>query len=68
MEFNIALVNSITVNELVKKIGAKSEHGPERAGDIKHSLASVEATKALGDYSKYTFEEGLKETVEFYKC
>lgn len=41
--------------------------GPERKGDIPHSLASIEkAKKLLGYEPKYTLEQGLKEAVEWY--
>jgi UDP-N-acetylglucosamine 4-epimerase len=42
-------------------------HGPNRAGDIPHSLASVEKAKELMGYEPtHRLEEGLKEAVEWY--
>lgn len=42
-------------------------HGPNRAGDIPHSLASiVKAEKLLGYKPLFSMEEGLKEAVEWY--
>lgn len=42
-------------------------HGPNRVGDIPHSLASIDKAKALLDYNpKYSMKEGLKEAVEWY--
>ena len=42
-------------------------HGPNRAGDIPHSLASIEKAKRLMKYvPKYSFQEGLKEAVDWY--
>lgn len=42
-------------------------HGPERKGDIPHSLASIEkAKKLLGYNPKYSLKDGLKEAVEWY--
>lgn len=43
------------------------KHGPNRAGDIPHSLASVEKAKSLLGYEpQYKIKEGLKEAVEWY--
>lgn len=42
-------------------------HGTERAGDIPHSLASVDkATRLLGYEPTYNIEQGLKEAVSWY--
>ncbi|MCL2413894.1 MAG: SDR family oxidoreductase [Bacteroidales bacterium] len=42
-------------------------HGPERLGDIPHSLASVDkAKKLLGYDPKFNMKQGLKEAVEWY--
>lgn len=42
-------------------------HGPERMGDIPHSLASVEkAQSILGYIPMFNFREGLKLAVEWY--
>lgn len=43
------------------------KHGPNRAGDIPHSLASVEKAKEkLGYDPQFKIEEGLKEAVDWY--
>jgi len=43
------------------------EHGPERLGDIPHSLASVDKAKALLGYNPtHSLREGLKEAVKWY--
>ena len=45
----------------------KINHGPERLGDIPHSLASIEkATKLLGYQPSHSLEQGLKEAVKWY--
>ena len=42
-------------------------HGPNRIGDIPHSLASIEkAKKLLGYQPKYNMKKGLKEAVAWY--
>lgn len=42
-------------------------HGPERAGDIPHSLASIEkAGRLLGYKPTHRLEEGLREAVRWY--
>jgi UDP-N-acetylglucosamine 4-epimerase len=43
-------------------------HGPERSGDIPHSLASIEKAKRLLNYNpQYNVKRGLKEAVEWYR-
>lgn len=43
------------------------KHGPNRAGDIPHSLASVDKAKErLGYAPQYDIKKGLKEAVEWY--
>lgn len=42
-------------------------HGPDRKGDIPHSLASIDKAKDLLGYApKHHLEEGLKEAVSWY--
>ena len=49
----------------IAKIEVK--HGPNRAGDIPHSLASVDKAKELLGYDpQYKIETGLKEAIEWY--
>ena len=43
------------------------EYGPNRAGDIPHSLASIEkAKKLLGYDPQFSMQQGLKEAVHWY--
>jgi UDP-N-acetylglucosamine 4-epimerase len=43
------------------------KYGPEREGDIPHSLASIEKAKQLLKYSpEYSFEQGLSECMAWY--
>lgn len=45
----------------------KVSYGPERAGDISHSLASIEKAKRLLGYEpSHTLGQGLKESVKWY--
>lgn len=42
-------------------------HGPNRAGDIPHSLASIEKARTLLGYDpQFSIKEGLKEAVSWY--
>jgi len=43
-------------------------YGPERAGDIPHSLASIEkARKLLGYSPEFNVEQGMEEAVEWFR-
>jgi UDP-N-acetylglucosamine 4-epimerase len=43
------------------------DYGPNRAGDIPHSLASIEkAKRQLGYNPQYSMQQGLKEAVKWY--
>jgi len=72
--FNCATGRRITLNEtfvaLKELTGYKGtvKYAPERAGDIKHSLADITlAQKHLGYKVLVNFEDGLRRTVEWYK-
>lgn len=42
--------------------------GPDRAGDIKHSNASIEKAKQMIDYNpEWSFERGIQAAIEWYK-
>lgn len=72
---NVAVGQRITVNELADEMlrvygrpDLKPIHAPERAGDVKHSLADLTATKAaLGYEPVVSFTDGLKATLDWYK-
>jgi UDP-glucose 4-epimerase len=72
--FNLACNRRVTLNEtysllrsLTNYKGA-AKYGPDRAGDIKHSLADISlAGKYLGYKPEIDFEEGLKRTVAWYR-
>jgi UDP-N-acetylglucosamine 4-epimerase len=72
--YNIAKGEQTTLNELsgiLREISGKSikpVHGPERNGDIKHSLADVSKAKRLLGYDPATSPvEGLRKTFDWYK-
>jgi UDP-glucose 4-epimerase len=72
--FNVATAERADLNqtfELLKKITGYSgevSYGPERAGDVKHSLADLSrAQKHLGYRAQIQFEEGLRHTVAWYR-
>ena len=42
-------------------------YGPNRAGDIPHSLASIDKAKNLLGYDpKFSLQQGLKEAIDWY--
>jgi len=72
--FNIACNARTTLNDLVteinKVLGTNIEplFGPERAGDVKHSLAAIEKAEQLLGYSvPADFTTGLGRAVEWYR-
>ncbi|MBL7016443.1 MAG: SDR family oxidoreductase [Kiritimatiellales bacterium] len=70
--FNVAYGKRLTINDLAKKIieltgsSSKIKYAPERAGDVKHSMASVEKIKAAGFEPTSSFDEGLRATIDFF--
>ena len=77
--YNTAYGDRTTLNDMVSYLkeylsefdseisNVKIIHGPNRAGDIPHSLASIDKAKKLLNYTpKYSFQEGLKEAVKWY--
>lgn len=72
--FNVATGSRFDLNQtfqLLKKIigfNGEVKYAPERAGDVKHSLADLSRTeKHLGYKPLVSFEEGLRRTVEWYR-
>ena len=78
--YNIACGESTTINrmyEIIREslgvfdrgiLGIEPLYGPERAGDIRHSLASVEkAGRLLGYEPLVRIEEGLPATVSWFR-
>lgn len=71
--YNVAYGKKISINKLVDKIkrilNSKSEvfYKPERSGDVKHSLASVNKLRGLGFKPNSDFDIGLSETIKYFK-
>jgi len=72
--FNVATGQRVTLNETFQLLQGLTSYsgqpiyGPERGGDIKHSLADISKAEAqLGYRPKVNFEEGLRRTVEWYR-
>lgn len=77
--YNTAYGDRTTLKELINLLKDKLSkldskianvsivHGPNRAGDIPHSLASIEKAKTLLGYNpQFSIEEGLDQAVTWY--
>jgi UDP-N-acetylglucosamine 4-epimerase len=77
--FNTAYGDRNTLNDLVAYLkeflsahdariaDVAIEYGPNRAGDIPHSLASIDKAKVLLGYDpQFSLQEGLKEAIDWY--
>ena len=77
--FNTAYGDRNTLNDLMgylkeflsvynpKIADVAIEYGPNRAGDIPHSLASIDKAKTLLGYNpQFSLQEGLKEAIDWY--
>jgi len=73
---NVAKGDRTTVNELaamiIRAFGKEDElepvHEPARPGDVKHSLADISKARELMGYEpEYTLEDGLEETLNYFK-
>lgn len=77
--YNVAFGESTNLDELVealKQLLAKFDpeiakvdvvYGPERIGDVRHSLASiVKASTILGYKPEYNLQQGLERAIEWY--
>ncbi len=77
--YNVACGENTSLNELSQEIKNKLgdlvpkisdiefKYGPERKGDVRHSLAEIsKARKLLGYAPEVYFKEGLRKTVEWF--
>lgn len=71
--FNMACGDQVSLNEMVNMLqeisgkNIKPLYGPERAGDVKHSLASIEKiSNVLGYKPMFKFKQGLSMVYSHY--
>ncbi len=72
--FNVATGVRHTLNQTWRTLAQlagctlQAQHGPERAGDVRDSLASIDAARhAFGYEPRVDFEEGLRRTLVWYR-
>ena len=70
--FNVAYGKRQTINDIAKKIiqltnsSSTIEYAAPRAGDVKHSQASIEKITEAGFTPGANFDEGLTKTIEYF--
>ncbi|MFD0964613.1 SDR family oxidoreductase [Pseudofulvibacter geojedonensis] len=77
--YNIAYGENTNLNKLIESLqkglnslGVKTNNskiinGPEREGDVKHSLADISKAKELIDYNPlFSFNDGIKKSLKWY--
>jgi UDP-glucose 4-epimerase len=72
--FNIGTGRKVTLLDLISHLNkllqtnVKSKHDKERPGDVRESLADIsEAIKKLGYEPQVDFEEGLRQSIDYYR-
>jgi len=71
--YNVAYGGRITINDLARRIisltdsGSEIQHLPERAGDVKHSMAAIDRLTATGFEPTSSFDEGLAQTIAYFR-
>ncbi len=71
--YNVAYGQCRTIRETAEKIieltgsSSRIQFGPVRAGDVRHSQACIDKLLAAGFTPSGQFDEGLNETIEFFK-
>jgi UDP-glucose 4-epimerase len=64
----ISLNQAWALLQKLEGVTLPAKYGPDRAGDVKHSQAdTTSAIAELGHAPKYSFEEGMKKTLEWYR-
>jgi len=70
---NVACNKAYTLNELAEKLNKiigtdiSPSHGPDKIGDIKHSLADISKAREILSYEpEIDFDKGLEKTVEWF--
>jgi nucleoside-diphosphate-sugar epimerase len=73
--FNAGNGGRYTLNEIwgmlqkMEGVEIPPQYGPPRPGDVRHSMAETTAAKtALGHAPRFTIEEGLRKTLDWYKA
>jgi len=70
--FNVAYGKRQTINDIAKKIiqltnsSSNIEYAEPRAGDVKHSQASIDKITEAGFTPGANFDEGLTKTIEYF--
>jgi UDP-N-acetylglucosamine 4-epimerase len=72
--YNIACGSSISVNAMfsvikeILKVNQEAIHRGERFGDVKNSMANIDFAKSnIGYQPEIGFDEGIKNTIAYYK-
>lgn len=71
--YNVAVGENFSINRLISELesathlSAQVEHREPRQGDIRNSLANISSIEEnLGYQPKFSFQEGIKNLVEYY--
>ena len=72
---NVGCAENISLNQMLEKLSAllgkkvDAEYLPPRAGDVRDSLADISAIREVLGYEPLVrFDEGLKQTVEYFRA
>lgn len=72
--YNAGNGNRYTLNQIwevlqkIEGVSIPALHGPSRAGDVRHSQAdTTAAVRDLGHAPRFSLEEGLRRTLEWYR-